>query len=131
LLILKNELEKYSDRFIVTTDDGSYGTKGLVTEPLKDILEQEKIDRVIAIGPIIMMKAVSELTKKYNVKTIVSLNPIMVDATGMCGACRVEIGDETKFGCVDGPEFDGHLVNFDELMHRNNQYKDLEKGVLK
>jgi len=129
LVILENEVKEYSDKLIITTDDGSYGEKGVVTIPLKRILESEKIDRVIAIGPIIMMKVVCELTKEYNVKTIVSLNPIMVDATGMCGACRVEIDGKTKFGCVDGPEFDGHLVNFDELLHRINQFKDLERRV--
>lgn len=129
LVILENAVKEYSDKLIITTDDGSYGEKGVVTVPLKRILETEKIDRVIAIGPVIMMKVVCDLTKEYNVKTIVSLNPIMVDATGMCGACRVEIDGKTKFGCVDGPEFDGHLVNFDKLLHRLNQFKDLERRV--
>lgn len=127
LIILEDEVKKYSDKVFITTDDGSYGEKGLVTYALKNILESEKIDLVIAIGPVIMMKAVSELTKHYDVKTIVSLNPIMIDGTGMCGSCRVEIGDETKFACVDGPEFDGHLVNFDSLMHRNKQYLEYER----
>jgi len=129
LVILENEIKEFSDKIFITTDDGSYGEKGLVIEPLKRILDSENIDRVIAIGPVIMMKAIAELTKKYNITTIVSLNPIMVDATGMCGACRVEVGGETKFACVDGPEFDAHLVNFDELIHRNNQFKDLERKV--
>ncbi|MDD5067752.1 MAG: hypothetical protein PHF84_11970, partial [bacterium] len=111
---------------IITTDDGSYGEKGLVTHALQKILDSEKVNAVIAIGPVIMMKFVSQLTKKYNVKTIVSLNPIMIDGTGMCGGCRVEVGNETRFACVDGPEFDGHLVNFDSLMHRNRQYEHHE-----
>jgi ferredoxin--NADP+ reductase len=127
LVILEEEIKKFSDKLFITTDDGSYGEKGVVTEPLKRILENEKVDRVIAIGPIIMMKKVSELTKQYNVKTIVSLNPIMVDGTGMCGACRVEVDNKTYFACVNGPEFDGHKVNFDLLMKRNSQFQDLER----
>ncbi len=127
LLLLENEVKEFSDKLFITTDDGSYGEKGLVLAPLMKILEKEKVDQVTAIGPIIMMKAVTELTKKYNVKTIVSLNPIMVDGTGMCGSCRVEVAGETKFACVDGPEFDGSLVNFDELLNRNRQYEHYEK----
>lgn len=127
LLLLENEVGEFSDKMFITTDDGSYGEKGLVTDQLKKILETEKVDLVIAIGPVIMMKAVADLTKKYNVKTIVSLNPIMVDGTGMCGGCRVEVDGKTKFACVDGPEFDGHQVNFIELMNRNRQY-DNYKG---
>ena len=127
LLILENEVKEYSDKLIITTDDGSYGEKGVVTQPLEKILKQEKINEVIAIGPVIMMKFVAKLTKKYNVKTTVSLNPIMVDGTGMCGGCRVEIGGETKFACVDGPEFDGHLVDFDKLIQRNKRFEKQEK----
>ncbi len=127
LIILEDEVKEYSDKLIITTDDGSYGEKGVVTQPLEKILKQEKIDEVIAIGPVIMMKFVTILTKKYNVKTTVSLNPVMVDGTGMCGGCRVEIGGETKFACVDGPEFDGHLVDFDKLMHRNRRFEKQEK----
>jgi NAD(P)H-flavin reductase len=128
LLIMVEEISRVSDELLTITDDGSSGRKGLVTDQLKDILEQGAIiDRVIAIGPTIMMKAVSELTKKYGVATVVSLNPIMIDATGMCGACRVSVGGETKFTCVDGPEFDGHKVNFDLLLSRLGMYKDKEK----
>ncbi|MBU1076818.1 MAG: sulfide/dihydroorotate dehydrogenase-like FAD/NAD-binding protein [Spirochaetes bacterium] len=124
LLILEKEVSEYSDKVFITTDDGSYGEKGFVTDPLKKILEEEEVNEVIAIGPVIMMKVVSELTKKYNVHTVVSLNPVMVDGTGMCGGCRVEIDGKTKFACVDGPEFDGHQVNFTELMNRNRQYDE-------
>lgn len=126
LLILENEVKEYSDKLFVTTDDGSHGEKGVVTAALQRILDSEKVHLVVAIGPVIMMKFVSELTKKYGVKTIVSLNPIMIDGTGMCGGCRVEVGGETRFACVDGPEFDGHLVNFDSLTHRNRQYEHHE-----
>jgi len=128
LLIMVEEISRVSDELLTITDDGSSGRKGLVTDQLKDILEKGAIiDRVIAIGPTIMMKAVSELTKKYSVATVVSLNPIMIDATGMCGACRVSVGGETKFTCVDGPEFDGHKVDFDLLLSRLNMYKEKEK----
>jgi ferredoxin--NADP+ reductase len=127
LIILEKELGDVSDSLYVTTDDGSLGEKGLVTDLLKKILESEKTDLVLAIGPIVMMKYVSLLTKTFNVKTIVSLNPIMVDGTGMCGACRVDIDGKTKFACVDGPEFDGHQVNYDILMQRNRQYEEVEK----
>lgn len=127
LLILEKEMNQFSDKLIITTDDGSYGEKGLVTEPVKRIIKQNKINRVIAIGPIIMMKAVAQLTKQHNIQTIVSLNPIMVDGTGMCGSCRVEVDGKIKFACVDGPEFDAHLVDFDSLLNRNKQY-DHDKG---
>ncbi len=129
LLFWEDELRSVSDELIVTTDDGSYGRKGLVTEPLKELLEGgEKIDRVIAIGPSIMMKFCASTTEPFGVKTIVSLNPIMVDATGMCGCCRVSVGGVTKFTCVDGPEFDGHQVDWDLLLARQRTYLDEEKS---
>ena len=128
LLTFVDEMDAVTNQLIVTTDDGSQGRKGLVTEPLKEILESgEKIDHIIAIGPAIMMKFVCKTTEPYKIKTIVSLNPIMLDATGMCGVCRVSVGGETKFGCVDGPEFDGHLVDFDSLINRLQQYVTEEK----
>jgi len=128
LLLLEDELKKLSDEYYVTTDDGSKGIKGFVTDLLKKFLEEgRRIDRVFAVGPVPMMKAASDLTRKYKIKTIVSLNPIMVDGTGMCGSCRVEIGGETKFACVDGPEFDAHKVNFDLLMKRLRMYEEEEK----
>jgi ferredoxin--NADP+ reductase len=128
LIILEEEMRSCSDRLIVTTDDGSYQRKALVTEPLKELLEgSEKIDAVYAIGPLPMMKAVSQLTKSYNVPTFVSLNAIMVDGTGMCGGCRVTVDGAMKFACVDGPEFNGHQVDFDELMRRNRSYVELER----
>lgn len=131
LVILENELRELSDDFFVTTDDGSYGMRGLVTNALHEYLKKgNSIEAVFAIGPIIMMKAVSDFTKPIGIKTFVSLNPIMMDGTGMCGACRVSIGGETKFACVDGPEFDGHLVDFDELITRNRSYLDLEKASM-
>ncbi|MCL4539003.1 MAG: sulfide/dihydroorotate dehydrogenase-like FAD/NAD-binding protein [Bacteroidetes bacterium] len=131
LVILEDELCGISDEFFVTTDDGSYGMKGLVTGALDDYLKKDTdVKAVYAIGPIIMMKAVSDFTRPKGIKTFVSLNPIMMDGTGMCGACRVTIGGETKFACVDGPEFDGHLVDFDELITRNRTYMDLEKQSL-
>jgi ferredoxin--NADP+ reductase len=120
LIILEEELEKYSDRLFITTDDGSYGHHGYVTDILKDLLEKEDdIDLVVAIGPVPMMKAVADMTDEYGVKTIVSLNTVMVDGTGMCGACRVTVGGERKFTCVDGPAFDAHQVDFKELMNSN------------
>ena len=129
LLFWEDELRSVSDELIITTDDGSYGRKGLVTEPLKELLEGgEKIDRVIAIGPSIMMKFCAMTTEPFGVKTIVSLNPIMVDATGMCGCCRVSVGGVTKFSCVDGPEFDGHQVDWDLLLARQRTYLDEEKS---
>ncbi|MDD4286487.1 MAG: sulfide/dihydroorotate dehydrogenase-like FAD/NAD-binding protein, partial [Eubacteriales bacterium] len=123
LVILEDEFEKVSDRMIMMTDDGSYGDKGLVTDALKALLDAgEQYDEVIAIGPVIMMKFVSLLTKQYNIKTVVSMNSIMIDGTGMCGCCRLTVGGETKFACVDGPDFDGHQVNFDEAMQRGVMY---------
>ncbi len=131
LLFWEEELGSVSDQLIVTTDDGSYGRKGLVTEPLKEILEKgEKVGRVIAIGPSIMMKFCALTTAPFGVKTIVSLNPIMVDGTGMCGACRISVGGVTRFTCVDGPDFDGHQVNWDELFARQRIYLDEEKRSL-
>ena len=131
LLIMEKEMREVSDELYITTDDGTYGRKGFVTDELKRLLEQgEKIDRVLAVGPVVMMRAVSNTTKPYNIKTIVSLNPIMLDGTGMCGACRVEVGGETKFTCVDGPEFDGHLVNYDLLLARLRIYLKEEKQAL-
>jgi len=123
LLMLEKEIEDLSDKLYITTDDGSKGHKGFVSEVLQKLIDdKKKLDIVWAIGPVIMMKVVSDLTKKYNIKTMVSLNPIMVDGTGMCGGCRVSVGGETKFACVDGPEFDGHLVDFDNLMLRNLRF---------
>ncbi len=128
LVILEEEFKKVSDKMIVMTDDGSYGEKGLVTDALKNLIENgEKYDQVITIGPLIMMKFVCKLTKEYDIKTIVSMNPIMIDGTGMCGGCRLTVGGETKFACVDGPDFDGHLVDFDEALERGAMYKDFEK----
>ena len=131
LLFWEDELCSVSDQLTVTTDDGSYGRKGVVTEPLKELLDSdEKIDRVIAIGPSIMMKFCAITTAPFGVKTIVSLNPIMVDGTGMCGCCRVAVGGETKFACVDGPDFDGHQVDWDLLLARQRIYLDEEKRSL-
>ncbi len=128
LVILEDEFKACSDKFVMMTDDGSYGTKGLVTNALEDlILGGEKFDEVIAIGPVIMMKFVCKTTEKYGVKTVISMNPIMVDGTGMCGGCRLTVGGETKFACVDGPDFDGHLVDFDEAMARGSMYKPFER----
>ncbi|MGN1314559.1 MAG: sulfide/dihydroorotate dehydrogenase-like FAD/NAD-binding protein [Lachnospiraceae bacterium] len=127
LLILEKEMAAVAGNLYVTTDDGSYGRKGMVTNTIQELVEQgNKYDLCIAIGPMIMMKFVSLLTKELDIPTVVSLNPIMVDGTGMCGACRVTVGDEIKFACVDGPEFDGHLVNFDEAMKRQQIYKTAE-----
>lgn len=134
MLILQEEMEKVAGNLYVATDDGSFGFKGLVTEVVKNLVENEgkTYDVCIAIGPMIMMKFVTILTKQLNIPTVVSLNPIMVDGTGMCGACRVTVGDEVKFACVDGPEFDGHLVNFDEAMKRQQMYKTEEgRAILK
>lgn len=128
LVILEDEFKACSDKFCMMTDDGSYGTKGLVTNALKELIDSgEQYDEVIAIGPLIMMKFVAATTKEYGIKTVVSMNPIMIDGTGMCGGCRLSVGDETKFACVDGPEFDGHLVDFDEAMRRSTMYKPFEK----
>ncbi len=130
LLIWEDVLKEVSDEIYVTTDDGSYGRKGLVTDVAKEIMEREKIDHAWAIGPVVMMKFTALLTKKYNVPTIVSMNPIMVDGTGMCGACRLEVDGKTKFACVDGPEFDGHKVDWDLSMRRMNIYKAKEEIAL-
>jgi len=127
LIILEEEMRTFSDELIVTTDDGSYGRKGLVTEPLKEMLDSRKIDVVVAIGPMPMMKAVAMTTQPYGVKTIVSLDPIMIDGTGMCGGCRVTVGGKTMFTCVDGPDFDAHQVDWDELRARKAFYFDDEK----
>lgn len=127
LLFWKDKMEAVSDRLLIATDDGSEGRKGFVTDVLTELMEKEKIDRVWAIGPMIMMRAVANSTKPFGVKTIVSLNPIMVDGTGMCGACRVAVGTETKFACVDGPEFDGHEVDFDLAMKRAALFKNEEQ----
>jgi len=130
IVILEKEFEMYSNRFIITTDDGSFGRKGNVTEPLKEMLENgETFDCVFAIGPLVMMKYVCITTKPFNIKTIVSMNPIMIDGTGMCGGCRLTVDSKTKFACVDGPDFDGHLVDFDEALMRNNIYKNEEKKM--
>ena len=127
LIILKEEFEAASTNLIIGTDDGSYGKKALVTDLLREQIEAGvQYDRVIAIGPVIMMKFVCQLTKEYNIPTVVSMNPIMIDGTGMCGGCRLSVGGETKFACVDGPEFDGHLVDFDESMARGAMYRDFE-----
>lgn len=126
LLILEDEMRQWSDELIIMTDDGSYGRKGLVTEGAEEVIKREKIDECVAIGPAIMMKFVTLLTKKYDIPTQVSLNTIMVDGTGMCGACRVTVNGETKFTCVDGPEFNGHQVDFDELLKRLQAYKKEE-----
>ena len=128
LVILENEFKAASDRFILMTDDGSYGTQGFVTNALEGLLKNgEAFDEVVAIGPLPMMKFVCKLTREYGVKTLVSMNPIMIDGTGMCGGCRLTVGGETKFACVDGPDFDGHLVDFDEAMDRGSMYKAFEK----
>lgn len=128
MLIMQQEMRKASHELLITTDDGSYGHHGFVTDVLKDLLETREIAQVVAIGPVPMMKFVSILTKKYNVHTLVSLNPIMVDGTGMCGCCRVSVGGETKFACVDGPEFNGHKVDFDELTKRLGAYREDEQA---
>ena len=131
LVILEDELKEKTTRLFVTTDDGSYGMKGFVTEALKKLLEEGDLyDLVVAIGPPLMMKAVCEITKPYGIKTLVSLNPIMVDGTGMCGGCRVTVAGRTRFACIEGPDFDGHEVDFDELMKRNAIYRDEEKASL-
>ncbi len=128
LVILEDEFKAASTQLIIGTDDGSYGKKALVTDLLREQIEAgAKYDRVIAIGPVIMMKFVCQLTKEYDIPTVVSMNPIMIDGTGMCGGCRLSVGGETKFACVDGPEFDGHKVDFDEAMARGAMYKDFER----
>lgn len=128
LVILEDEFRAVSDKLLIMTDDGSYGEKGLVTNALKGLLDSgEQYDEVIVIGPLIMMKFVCALTKEYGVKTVVSMNPIMIDGTGMCGGCRLTVGGQVKFACVDGPDFDGHLVDFDEAMERVSMYKSFER----
>ena len=128
LLILEDEFRAASSELFIMSDDGSVGEKGLVTDALKKLIEAgNQYDEVIAIGPLIMMKFVAKLTKEYGIKTVVSMNPIMIDGTGMCGGCRLTVGGETKFACVDGPEFDGHLVDFDEAMDRASMYKEFER----
>ncbi|MCX5844154.1 MAG: sulfide/dihydroorotate dehydrogenase-like FAD/NAD-binding protein [Deltaproteobacteria bacterium] len=131
ILILEDEMRKVSDQLLVATDDGSYGFHGFVSAVLQNVIDsKEKIDIVYAIGPVPMMRVLANLTKPYGLKTIVSLNPIMVDATGMCGACRVSVGGKTKFGCVDGPEFDGHEVDFNLLITRLRMYAEQEKQAM-
>ena len=128
LVILEPEFQAVSDKFVMMTDDGSYGEKGLVTNALEKLIESgERYDEVIAIGPLVMMKFVTQVTKKYNIKTVVSMNPIMIDGTGMCGGCRLTVGGKTKFACVDGPDFDGFEVDFDEAMARGAMYRDFER----
>jgi ferredoxin--NADP+ reductase len=128
LIILEEEMKEVSDRLYIVTDDGSNGNKGFVTNVLQKLIdENNNYDAVIAIGPLPMMKAVCDVTRKYNIKTIVSMNPIMVDGTGMCGGCRLTVGGVTKFACVDGPDFDGHEVDFDEAMRRSRMYKGFEQ----
>ena len=132
LLMLEKEIEEFSNEFHICTDDGSKGTKGFVSNILQNLIDEGKTINVVwAIGPVIMMKVVADLTKKYDLKTIVSLNPIMVDGTGMCGGCRVSVGGETKFACVDGPEFDGHKVDFKNLMLRNRRFIHEEEEACK
>ena len=127
LVIYDKEMAAVSDKLIVTTDDGSNGTKGFVTDMLKSLIQEgNKYDLVIAIGPLIMMKFVSTITKEFDIPTIVSMNPVMIDGTGMCGGCRVQVGGQTKFACVDGPDFDGRLVDFDDAMRRQQMYKSEE-----
>lgn len=127
LIILEDEVRASSDEVVIMTDDGSYGKKGLVTNGVEDVINREKVDLVVAIGPAIMMKFVALLTKKYDIPTMCSLNTIMVDGTGMCGACRVTVGGKTKFVCIDGPEFDAHQVDFDEMLMRLHSYDDENK----
>jgi ferredoxin--NADP+ reductase len=128
LVILEDEFKAASSKYVLMSDDGTAGEKGLVTDALKSLIESgEKYDRVITIGPLIMMKFVCRLTKEYEIPTVASMNPIMIDGTGMCGGCRLTVGGETKFACVDGPEFDGHLIDFDEAMARGAMYKPFER----
>lgn len=128
LIILENELKAVSDRLIITTDDGSNGLKGFVTDRLKELLDAgETFDEVIAIGPLVMMRAVCNLTKEYDIPTTVSMNPVMIDGTGMCGGCRIIVGGETKFACVDGPDFDGHKIDWQSAMNRQRMFKAYEQ----
>lgn len=127
LIILEEQMRANSDEVIIMTDDGSYGNQGLVTDGVESVIKREQVDLCVTIGPAVMMKFVSALTKKYNIPTVASLNTIMVDGTGMCGACRITVGGKTKFVCVDGPEFDAHQVDFDEMLMRLSAYRDIEK----
>ena len=129
-LILEEEIRSNSDKVFISTDDGSKGEKGFTTQILERLLKEERIDLVYSVGPLLMMKKTSEITKLYQVKTIVSLNPIMVDGTGMCGSCRVIVGGKVHFACVDGPDFDAHLVDFDDLLKRNSRFVEEEKKIL-
>lgn len=130
-VILQKEMSEFSDQLIITTDDGTYGQKGFVTDALRTVLdEEENIQGIYTTGPLPMMKAVAELTRSTGIRTLASLNPIMMDGTGMCGACRVSVDGDLKFACVDGPEFDAHKINFDRLINRNNTYADLEKEAM-
>jgi len=129
LIILENEIRKYSDEVIIMTDDGSYGKKGVVTVGMEEVIAREKVDLCVSIGPAIMMKFCALTTQKYNIPTVVSLNTIMVDGTGMCGACRVKVDGKTRFVCVDGPEFDAHKVDFNEMLTRMGGYKEQEKAA--
>lgn len=130
LIILEDEFKEVSDEFVLMTDDGSAGGKGVVTNALKELIENgEEYDEVITIGPLIMMKFVCALTKEYGIKTVASMNPIMIDGTGMCGCCRLSVGGKMKFACVDGPDFDGHLIDFDEAMARSTMYKPFERSA--
>ena len=129
LIILEEQMRKHSDEVIIMTDDGSYGKQGLVTAGMEEVINREKVNMAVAIGPAIMMKFASLTTKKYNIPTVASLNTIMVDGTGMCGACRVSVGGKTRFVCVDGPEFDAHQVDFDEMLSRLGAYKDQETAA--
>lgn len=131
LIILEEEMAAFADEVIVMTDDGSHGQKGLVTQGIEEVIKREKVDLCVAIGPAVMMKFTALLTKKYDIHTIASLNTIMVDGTGMCGACRVSVGGKTQFVCVDGPEFDAHQVDFDEMLKRLNAYTDDEQRAYK
>ncbi|MBI5049897.1 MAG: sulfide/dihydroorotate dehydrogenase-like FAD/NAD-binding protein [Nitrospirae bacterium] len=131
LLLWEDKFRKHADDFVITTDDGSSGRKGFVTDALKDIINQKTVNLVIAVGPVKMMKAVSEVTRPYGIKTLVSLNPLMVEGTGMCGACRVSITGKTRFACIEGPEFDGHEVDFQELESRQGFYKEEEAEAYK
>ena len=128
MLILEDEFKACSNKLTVVTDDGSYGQKGVVTQPLKELIEKgERYDEVVAIGPLVMMKFVVATTKSFGIPTTVSMNPIMIDGTGMCGGCRLTVGGKTKFACVDGPDFDGFEVDFDEAMARSNMYSEFEQ----
>ncbi len=130
LVILEDEIRASSDEVIIMTDDGSYGKKGLITEGMEEVIKREKVDLAVTIGPAIMMKFCEKLTRKYDIPTVASLNALMVDGTGMCGACRVTVGGKTRFTCVDGPEFDAHLIDFDEILSRLGGFKDAEVAKL-